>query len=56
MAIVSQGNSVVVDLGPTDAIWIKSTGNAAVLVNQTFAGTPDSFNVTTDVQRVGNIQ
>ena len=53
MPIVSQGNSVVVDVGAHDGLWIKSTGSAEVTINQVYAGTPDTFNVTTDVLRVG---
>lgn len=53
MPIVSQNNSVVVDVGANEGLWIRSTGNAEVIVNQVYAGTPVSFNVTTDVLRVG---
>ena len=53
MPIVSQGNSVVVDVGAHDGLWIKSTGNAEVTVNQVYAGTPEVINVTTDTVRVG---
>lgn len=51
MAIVSQGNSVVIDVDATSAIWVKSTGNAEVTVNR--GGTPEVSNVTTDVGRFG---
>ncbi len=51
MAIVSQGNSVVLDVDATSAIWVKSTGNAEVTVNR--GGTPEVSNVTTDVGRFG---
>lgn len=51
MAIVSQGNSVVLDVDSTSAIWVKSTGNAEVTVNR--GGTPEVSNVTTDVGRFG---
>lgn len=53
MPIVSQGNSVVVDVGAHDGLWIKSTGSAEVTVNQVYAGTPEVINVTTDTGRVG---
>lgn len=53
MPIVSQGNSVVVDVGAHEGLWIKSTGNAEVTINQVYAGTPDVINVTTDTVRVG---
>lgn len=51
MAIVSQGNSVVLDVDATSAIWVKSTGNAEVTVNR--GGTPEVSNVTTEVGRFG---
>lgn len=51
MAIVSQGNSVVIDVDATSAIWVKSTGNAEVTVNR--GGTPEVSSVTTDVGRFG---
>ena len=53
MPIVSQGNSVVVDVGAHDGLWIKSTGSAEVTVNQVYAGTPEVINVTTETVRVG---
>lgn len=53
MPIVSQGSSVVLDVGAHDGLWIKSTGSAEVTVNQVYAGTPEVINVTTETVRVG---
>lgn len=53
MPIVSQGNSVVVDVGAHDGLWVKSTGRAEVTVNQVYAGTPEVISVTSETVRVG---